>query len=119
MRFCPVCTTKMIISKLTCKSCNVSIEGDFKFSAIARLSSEDAKLAEQFILSGGNLKTLSEKLDVSYPTLRKRLDKMIDTLSELKAEDEVEIDKILSRMEKGEISANEGVRKIKEIKGEA
>lgn len=83
-----------------------------------RLKDEHIKLAEAFVLSGGNLKELAGGLGISYPTLRKRVDEMVEELKRLRAEDEKAALAILAGIEKGEISAEEGTRRIKEMNGE-
>jgi hypothetical protein len=76
------------------------------------------KLAEAFLLCGGNLKALAEELDLSYPTLRKHIDAMMESLSRLKAEDEQAINTILADIEAGKRNAEEGLRLIREMNGE-
>jgi hypothetical protein len=76
------------------------------------------KLAEAFLLCGGNLKALAEELDLSYPTLRKHIDAMMEALSRLKAEDEQTINTILAEIESGKRNAEEGLRLIREMNGE-
>jgi hypothetical protein len=41
------------------------------------LDEEDVQFLRRFVLSSGSLKTLCEEYDVSYPTLRARLDRLI------------------------------------------
>ena len=41
------------------------------------LDDEDLQFLRRFVLSSGSLKTLCEEYDVSYPTLRARLDRLI------------------------------------------
>jgi hypothetical protein len=41
------------------------------------LDEEDLQFLRRFALSSGSLKTLCEEYDVSYPTLRARLDRLI------------------------------------------
>lgn len=85
---------------------------------LARLSKNSQELAELFILFGGNLKELSAKMEISYPTLRKRVDDMIGELSGLQKKDALEIGTILDRIENGEIKAEEGMRLIREMNSE-
>lgn len=118
MQDCTVCGSKMQVSKLHCPGCRIHLEGHFQFPRLARLSKEDVKLAEDFILTGGNLKLLAEHAKVSYPTLRKRLDTLIANLGTLVEQDQKRISAILDRMEKGAISAEEGTRLIRETQGE-
>jgi hypothetical protein len=41
------------------------------------LDEEDRQFLRRFVLSSGSLKALCEEYDVSYPTLRARLDRLI------------------------------------------
>ena len=59
----------------------------------------------------------AQALDISYPTVRKRVDDLIDELEALRAEDERRIDDILRAVEAGEIPASKGTRMIKELNG--
>ena len=118
MKHCPVCETHMKINKMGCPGCGLAVEGGFQFPPLARLSRENSRLAEWFILSGGNLKDLAVQMEVSYPTLRKRVDGLMEALKQLRVEDEKKINTILRRIERGEMPAEEGTRLIREVQGE-
>ena len=85
---------------------------------LVRLPSAHRQLAEQLILCGGNLKILAATIGISYPTLRRKIDDLINALTQLKTEDEQLIASILEKIENGGIKPEEGIRKIKEIQGE-
>ena len=118
MNNCPVCKNMLKPVRLTCDKCSITIEGNFRMTRLARLTSESQQLAEDFIMSGGNLKDLASQLDVSYPTLRKRIDELMSALSDLKEQDENEINEILDAVEGGKLNAEEGIRLIKEMGNE-
>lgn len=42
------------------------------------LSDEDLQFLKRFILSSGSLKALAQEYDISYPTVRTRLDRLIE-----------------------------------------
>lgn len=44
----------------------------------AELSDEDREFVRRFVLASGSLKDLAEKYGVSYPTIRVRLDKLLE-----------------------------------------
>jgi hypothetical protein len=46
-------------------------------SWLEALDEEDLQFLRRFVLSSGSLKALCEEYDVSYPTLRARLDRLI------------------------------------------
>jgi hypothetical protein len=94
------------------------MSGDFSLPRLVRLSLENRKLAEQLLLSGGNLKKMGEDLGISHPTLRKRVDDMIRELQTLRQEDDKRIEDILGEIERGKMKPEEGLRHIKEINGE-
>jgi hypothetical protein len=52
------------------------------------LDDEDVRFLKRFVLSSGSLKTLCDEYDVSYPTLRARLDRLI---AKVKAADDPKI----------------------------
>lgn len=117
MNSCPICLSSLEIRELQCPSCKVSFTGNFTQSRLARLSFESVELAEQFILSGGNLKDLATQMGITYPTMRKKIDSLIDELVKLRNEDDRIIDELLKQVEKGEIQAEEAARRIKGLHG--
>jgi hypothetical protein len=96
----------------------MTYEGTFALPRLMRLSSDHLKLAEAFLLCGGNIKELSAQIGTSYPTLRKQIDAMIEELSKLRTEDNDAIETILENIEKGNLKAAHGLRLIKELNGE-
>ncbi len=115
---CPVCKNQLKLSRLKCGGCGVVLEGSFNLPRLARLNSEMRVLAEQMILCGGNLKDLAVEVGVSYPTLRRRVDDLIQALATLKDNDEKEVAHLLDEIGQGQLPAEEGIRKIREIQGE-
>lgn len=77
---CPYCGDGMAISSMTCGHCHVRVEADFPMSHIGRLPVEHQRFIEMFVLCGGNLKQLAEQVGVSYPTIRSRLDRVMEAL---------------------------------------
>ncbi len=48
---------------------------------MAALDPEDCQFLRRFLLASGSLKELAEEYDVSYPTIRSRLDRLIAKVS--------------------------------------
>lgn len=86
---------------------------------LARLTTEQQHLAEHFILSGGNFKALAERLDISYPTLRKRVDTLVEALKALAENDNRSITALLDQVENGALPAEQAARLIREMNGDA
>jgi hypothetical protein len=54
--------------------------GSFKQRPFLSLTAEELDLMLQFVLASGSLKDLARVYQVSYPTIRARVDRMIDRL---------------------------------------
>ena len=48
-----------------------------------KLSGEDLSMVSSFVLVSGSIKALAQQYGVSYPTMRQRLDALIDRLGRL------------------------------------
>src|SRR5205823_4414114 len=77
---CPFCGSAMAVTRMVCGKCALSIEADFPMSRLGGLPVEHQRFIEMFVLAGGNLKEIAEQVGVSYPTIRSRLDKVIEAL---------------------------------------
>lgn len=77
---CPYCGSAMAVTAMSCASCSVTVEARFPMSRLGSLPIEHQRFIEMFVLSGGNLKEIAEQVGVSYPTIRSRLDKVIEAL---------------------------------------
>lgn len=77
---CPICGGELKVTKLECNNCNSKIEGEFKLSKFNYLSDEQLKFALVFLKNAGNIKAVEKELDISYPTVKKNLDELIEAL---------------------------------------
>ena len=77
---CPICGGELAVTRLHCRSCATTLEGDFNVGRFARLSREQFALLESFLRSKGNLKEMERELGVSYPTVRARVDALLRAL---------------------------------------
>lgn len=68
---------------MSCPACDLSVEADFPAPRLARLPVEHQRFIEMFVLASGNLKAIAEQAGVSYPTVRSRLDKIIEALRQV------------------------------------
>ncbi|GAB6274513.1 MAG: hypothetical protein STSR0004_13760 [Peptococcaceae bacterium] len=115
---CPVCGREMTISSLSCHHCQTRIEGCFTACKFCRLPFEQQEFIEVFLKCRGNIKDVEKELGISYPTVRNRLDGVIQALGYKVQKQEEEEEKIFPReilntLEKGEISAQEAARLLR------
>lgn len=116
---CPVCGHQLMTSKLTCTYCNTEITGEFQPCKFCRLPSEQLEFAEVFIKCRGNIKEVEKELGISYPTVRNRLEMVIQalgyTIQKQQANQQDVIQDILDGVEKGLISSQEAIEQINKI----
>jgi hypothetical protein len=68
---------------MQCRECSTKIEGDYPLPALMRLKEEDLRFVSDFVLCSGSLKALAQKMGLSYPSVRNRLDDIISELERL------------------------------------
>jgi hypothetical protein len=113
---CPSCNSaKLHVIKIACEDCGTIFEGKFAIPALLKLPEEDLQFILDFVKCSGSLKEMAVKLNISYPTLRNRLNELIATLDKLSIEKPESKSDILELLEKGKISAQEAAKMLKKI----
>jgi len=77
---CPVCSQELAVTRLHCRSCGTTLEGDFSVGRFGRLSRDQLTLLESFLRSRGNLREMERELGISYPTVRSRVEALVRAL---------------------------------------
>ena len=77
---CPVCSNELSVTRLHCRSCGTTLEGEFSVGRFGRLSREQLALLESFLRSRGNLREMERELGLSYPTVRSRVEALVRAL---------------------------------------
>lgn len=115
MSKCPICGANMEIVKLHCKSCGTSLEGHFSPCKFCQLTREQQEFVEVFLAARGNIKEVERLMGISYPTVRSRLDQVIEILGYRVEYEEVESQRkeILKALSDGEITAEEAIRLLR------
>jgi hypothetical protein len=112
---CPVCSSRLAVTRLTCPSCDTELSGAFTSCEFCVLTDEDREVLRVFLASRGNMKELERHLNVSYPTARARFDGLLTKLGiergpvappatrvelmEQVARGEIDIDEALKRLD--------------------
>lgn len=115
---CPSCNARLKVSRMLCDDCGLVVEGDFTTSRLGLLAPAQQDFVEIFLAARGNIREVERVLNISYPTVRKRLDEVLAALgtNALEAsEEQRRREEILSKIEKGELSAKEGARLLREM----
>jgi hypothetical protein len=127
---CPVCSSELAVTRLHCRSCGTTLEGDFSVGRFGRLSRDQMTLLESFLRSRGNLRDMERELGISYPTVRSRVEALVRSLGFGPRGDEDDTDEtsgaasarptetreaILERLVRHEISAEEAALAIRAL----
>ena len=77
---CPSCSQSLIVTRLSCSSCDTEVSGKFRTNIFDRLSPESLAFVETFVRLRGNTKEMERELGVPYNAVRVRLDDVIGEL---------------------------------------
>lgn len=115
---CPICAQQLTIKSLHCDHCDIDINGEFKLSPLSLLNKDQLDFVEAFLINQGSIKAVEKELNVSYPTVKKILNEILMTLGYKVNEEEVDTRRveILDRLAKHEITYDEAMKLLKEVK---
>ena len=110
---CPSCSEKKVrVTRIDCTECGTKFEGNFKIPELLQLTEEDLQFIQTFVKCSGSLKEMSKIFDVSYPTMRNRLNSIIEQLKCLSQDTLSKRDEIISALEKGKMTAREAAERL-------
>jgi len=121
----PVSGKPLYISELTCEESGVTIRGRFEIPKYCRLDEDQAKFLETFLRCRGTFSVVEKELGISYPTVRSRLESVLQTLGIVPVKEEEaakraaaeslkqERNKIIDLLERGEISPEEAKARLR------
>lgn len=123
---CPVCHKDLVVTKLACEHCGTQVEGNFVLSKFNYLDTDKLYFIEVFVKNRGNIKAIEKEMDLSYPTIKKMLDDVIEELGysvdgvteEVEVEEAPKFSKvdILDKINKGELTVEEATKLLRKIK---
>lgn len=83
---CPSCSDSLLVSQLQCGNCQTSVSGSYTLPFYLQLSEEEQQFILAFFLTSGSLKEMAVQMGNSYPTVRNKLDDIIEKIKKLKSE---------------------------------
>lgn len=115
---CPVCSGQLYVTHLRCGDCETELSGEFLANEFARLPQDKLEFLRTFLACRGNLKEIEAALDISYPTVRGRLDQLLETLQLFAGEQtaragNIDRSAVLDKLERGELSVEEAEEQLR------
>ncbi len=119
---CPVCESELVVTRLYCVHCDTAIEGHFntEHTPFGNLTPEQMQFLLTFVKCEGRLNRMEDEMNLSYPTLRSRLNEIVRALGYEPGKDEGPVQlssedrrEILERLDRGEISWEEAQARLR------
>ena len=95
-----------------CGDCGLELRSEFDEGPFSRLTPVEQDFLHQFVLASGNFKALGERLDLTYPTLRGRLDRII---AKLEPPAGASPDEMLDAVERGTVSPDDAIARLEKM----
>ena len=113
---CPVCNSRLALTRLSCPSCDTELSGGFATCEFCVLADDDREVLRVFLASRGNMKDLERHLGVSYPTARARFDTLltkigVERVATPPASNRLEL---MEQVARGEIDVDEALTRLDE-----
>jgi hypothetical protein len=111
---CPVCHDELVVTRLACRNCGTALEGRFSMERLFQLTPEQLHFVEVFLRCEGKLNRVQDELGLSYPTVRSRLEEVIQALGYEVAGKDAGVDEerrqdILQKLAAKEITSEEAL----------
>ncbi|MCR5741047.1 MAG: DUF2089 domain-containing protein [Gammaproteobacteria bacterium] len=114
---CPICDGEVVISEFKCTECGTKVVGEFPLSKFDYLSEDLQNFALIFIKNQGNIKSIEKDLNISYPTVKKTLEELINALGfTATIEEGKKREDVLNLLKNGDITFEEAEEALKEAK---
>jgi hypothetical protein len=79
---CPACKEQLKVEELVCENCKTQVEGLYELPLLMRLDTEEQVFLTDFVKCSGSLKEMAVLMKLSYPTVRNRLDEIIEKIKQ-------------------------------------
>lgn len=112
---CPTCgDNKLVISEVRCATCGTQVRSRYSPCPFCALNEEQQTLLLLFVRSRGNLKDIEKTLGISYPTVRAKLDELIERLSPPAPGEATDQRKtVLAMVQAGQLSPGEALARLR------
>lgn len=81
---CPSCENALSVTQLSCSNCATIVSGNYSLPLLLQISEEEQNFILQFFMTSGSLKEMASQMGNSYPTVRNKLDDIIQKINLLK-----------------------------------
>ena len=109
--------SRFLIERVRLVDEDIAIEGRFDLPPLASLTAEDQVFVAAFVRCHGSIKQMEKFFGVSYPTIKNRLNRIGERLPFAEVEPDAPAapskSELLSRLERGEITARDAIARMR------
>jgi hypothetical protein len=103
----------LLVERVRLLEGDIALEGSFELPPLARMTIEDQIFVTAFVRSHGSIKDMEELFGISYPTVKNRLNRISRQLEFVEINPPLARSEILEQLEKGELSVDDAVKKLR------
>jgi hypothetical protein len=81
---CPSCESALRVSQMKCDQCITEVNGNYELPLYLKLSRDEQDFILEFFLSSGSIKEMAKQAELSYPTMRNKMDDLIAKIQKMK-----------------------------------
>lgn len=108
---CPECSQALKVTRMSCPTCKLALEGEFDVSALGKLGVEDQAFVIGFVRHHGSIKKMESLFGISYPTVKNRLNAIGAALDKNFEAPSPNL-YVLEQLSRGELTVEEALEKL-------
>lgn len=118
---CPTCQGPLTITEVECSACGTVVHSRYAPCPFCVLTEDQQTFLLLFLRSRGNLKEVEKTLGVSYPTVRAKLDELVEALPPLPTSPAVPSPshdprrEVLNQLEAGQLTAAQALERLRSL----
>ena len=105
---------RFLVTEIHIPEDEITIEGSFELPPLAQVSIDDQIFIAMFIKTNGSIKQMESVFNISYPTVKSRLNRIAKQLDigDIEIRTPSLMDDLLTRLEAGTISVADALKEI-------
>jgi hypothetical protein len=101
-----------VVTAVRVEDSGITINGGFEPPPLAGLRYEDQVFVSEFVRAHGSIKHMEKAFGISYPTVKNRLNRIVQQLQLAEVEQLTAHEEIFELLERGEISVQEAAERL-------
>jgi hypothetical protein len=101
-----------MVTEVRLEDQDITLRGEFELPPLAGLRFEDQVFVSEFVRCHGSIKYMEKAFGISYPTVKNRLNRIVQQLHLGEVEQVSERDEIFDLLERGQITVQEATERL-------